>query len=253
MVCLSDVSRRLGDSSDALWLRCDVLLRSVFLHACMLAFLQRGLVGEISVPSPRRGGCLVPCRVHGRQRLRHVGQGLCVCVPVSVSVSVREQVFAGSSCCYVHRFFSVSSTRVFQFRSNRPEPMDVEQFMGDVCIAGFRIHAAKHIDVGELGSLLSRMTSNVCRFQEVISGENEAVSPDMCYSNCDVTEFNFVLGSISILIVVEKAWFFLCSPGRFGQAEHAPWRRRRDLQEGHRFWPDREVRCPDPYCLLCML
>jgi len=63
--------------------------------------------------------------------------------------------------------------------------------MADIGIAGFRIDAAKHMDTGELGQLLSKTNSKLWRFQEVISAAGEAVTTDMYYSNGDVTEFNY--------------------------------------------------------------
>merc|ERR1712232_324446 len=63
--------------------------------------------------------------------------------------------------------------------------------MGDIGIAGFRIDAAKHMDAGELGSLLSGVKGNLWRFQEVISGDGEAVTPSMYYSTGEVTEFDY--------------------------------------------------------------
>jgi len=63
--------------------------------------------------------------------------------------------------------------------------------MGEIGIAGFRIDAAKHQDAGELGNLLGHVDSNLWKFGEVISGANEAVTPQMYTSIMDVTEFNY--------------------------------------------------------------
>jgi len=63
--------------------------------------------------------------------------------------------------------------------------------MADIGIAGFRIDAAKHMDSGELGQLLSRVKSELFRFQEVISGGGEAVTTDMYFKTGEVTEFNY--------------------------------------------------------------
>eukprot|EP00929_Paragymnodinium_shiwhaense_P035661 TRINITY_DN19217_c0_g1_i2.p1 TRINITY_DN19217_c0_g1~~TRINITY_DN19217_c0_g1_i2.p1 ORF type:complete len:476 (+),score=97.07 TRINITY_DN19217_c0_g1_i2:69-1496(+) len=57
--------------------------------------------------------------------------------------------------------------------------------------AGIRIDAAKHMDAGELKQLLTGVPSGLWRFQEVISGNNEAVQPNMYYGNGDVSEFNY--------------------------------------------------------------
>lgn len=58
-------------------------------------------------------------------------------------------------------------------------------------ISGFRVDAAKHQDAGVLGQLLSKTDSSLFRFHEVISGSNEAVTPQMYTSIGDVTEFNY--------------------------------------------------------------
>lgn len=63
--------------------------------------------------------------------------------------------------------------------------------MGSLGIAGFRVDAAKHIDAGELGQLLSKVDSKLWRFHEVISGANEAVTPDDYTSIGEVTEFQY--------------------------------------------------------------
>lgn len=63
--------------------------------------------------------------------------------------------------------------------------------MADLGIAGFRIDAAKHMDADELGQLLAQTNSKLYRFQEVISGGDEAVTTDMYYANGAVTEFNY--------------------------------------------------------------
>lgn len=63
--------------------------------------------------------------------------------------------------------------------------------MIDIGIAGFRVDAAKHQDAVELGQLLARLQKKVFVFQEVISGENEAVQPSMYYSTGEVTEFDY--------------------------------------------------------------
>jgi len=68
---------------------------------------------------------------------------------------------------------------------------DYLNHMSNIGIAGFRIDAAKHQDAGELGQLLSRVNSSMWRFGEVISGGDEAVTPDMYFSTMDVTEFNY--------------------------------------------------------------
>lgn len=64
-------------------------------------------------------------------------------------------------------------------------------YMGSLGIAGFRVDASKHMDAGELGSLLSRVDSSLWRFHEVISGENEAITPNMYTSIGEVTEFEY--------------------------------------------------------------
>lgn len=61
----------------------------------------------------------------------------------------------------------------------------------DLGVAGIRIDAAKHQDAGELGSLLSAVPTSLFRFQEVISGAGEAVTPEMYTNNGAVTEFNY--------------------------------------------------------------
>jgi len=63
--------------------------------------------------------------------------------------------------------------------------------MSDIGIAGFRVDAAKHQDAGELGQLLSRADNSLFRFHEVISGNNEAVTPQMYTSIGEVTEFSY--------------------------------------------------------------
>jgi len=79
-----------------------------------------------------------------------------------------------TSCDYVQRTIS-----------------DYLNHMGRIGIAGFRIDAAKHMDDGELSALLRRVNSSLWRFQEVISGNNEAVRVDMYYGSGAVTEFNY--------------------------------------------------------------
>jgi alpha-amylase len=59
--------------------------------------------------------------------------------------------------------------------------------MSKLGIAGFRVDAAKHQDAGELGKLLSKVDKSLFRFHEVISGDNEAVTPDMYTSIGEVT------------------------------------------------------------------
>jgi len=59
-------------------------------------------------------------------------------------------------------------------------------------VAGFRIDAAKHQEAGELGRLLAQVAGGTPYvFQEVISGANEAVTPNMYFSIGQVTEFNY--------------------------------------------------------------
>lgn len=63
--------------------------------------------------------------------------------------------------------------------------------MIDLGIAGYRLDAAKHMDAGELGGLLAKVKGDSLRFQEVISGSGEAVTPNMYFSHGLVTEFNY--------------------------------------------------------------
>lgn len=59
-------------------------------------------------------------------------------------------------------------------------------------VAGFRIDAAKHQEAGELGQLLAKVPGGTPYvYQEVISGQNEAVTPNMYVSIGQVTEFNY--------------------------------------------------------------
>lgn len=62
--------------------------------------------------------------------------------------------------------------------------------MADLGVAGFRIDAAKHIDAGELKSILSRVDSRLWRFLEVIGAPGEAVQPSMYEPEIN-TEFGF--------------------------------------------------------------
>jgi alpha-amylase len=63
--------------------------------------------------------------------------------------------------------------------------------MAEIGVAGMRIDAAKHQNVSELGELLSGINASFYRFQEVITGNGEAVRPDMYYQLGQVTEFGF--------------------------------------------------------------
>lgn len=58
-------------------------------------------------------------------------------------------------------------------------------------VAGFRVDAAKHIDAGELGSLLSRVNGNPYVFTEVIDYGGEAIGAGEYTGMGDVTEFRF--------------------------------------------------------------
>jgi alpha-amylase len=63
--------------------------------------------------------------------------------------------------------------------------------MSQLGISGFRVDAAKHMDAGELGQLLSKTDSGLFRFHEVISGGGEAVQTAEYTSIGHVTEFDF--------------------------------------------------------------
>jgi alpha-amylase len=56
---------------------------------------------------------------------------------------------------------------------------------------GVRLDASKHIDDGELGSILGRVKSNPYVFMEVIGAAGEAVQADQYYHDGHVTEFHF--------------------------------------------------------------
>jgi alpha-amylase len=92
--------------------------------------------------------------------------------------------------------------------------------MSEVGISGFRVDAAKHQDAGELGQMLSKADSSLFRFHEVISGNNEAVSPGMYTSIGDVTEFQYFRtlapnfqdeGKLQYLENFGESWGFIAS------------------------------------------
>ena len=55
---------------------------------------------------------------------------------------------------------------------------------------GYRVDAAKHINANSLSAIISKAPS-IYHFQEVISGQNEAVTPEMYTPYGDVTEFDY--------------------------------------------------------------
>ncbi|GAB3648421.1 carbohydrate-binding module family 20 domain-containing protein [Glycomyces tarimensis] len=58
-------------------------------------------------------------------------------------------------------------------------------------VAGFRIDAAKHIDAGELGAILSRVEGEPYIVQEVIEGAGEPITAEEYAGNGDVHEFAY--------------------------------------------------------------
>lgn len=66
--------------------------------------------------------------------------------------------------------------------------------MADFGVAGFRVDAAKHIDAGELGSIMRRVDSRLFRYLEVIGHEGEAVLPKEYLHLGHVTEFKLAEG-----------------------------------------------------------
>jgi len=68
------------------------------------------------------------------------------------------------------------------------------RFMNDLYglgVKGVRIDAAKHMDAGQLGQILSRVNSNMYVFTEVIDGVGEPITPSEYFNLGQVTEFNF--------------------------------------------------------------
>merc|ERR1719386_634268 len=63
--------------------------------------------------------------------------------------------------------------------------------LAEIGVAGMRIDAAKHQNVEELGQLLSGINASFYRFQEVIAGAGEVVTPEMYLKLGQVTEFGF--------------------------------------------------------------
>lgn len=64
--------------------------------------------------------------------------------------------------------------------------------MAELGVAGFRVDAAKHMDPGELGSLLKHVNSSLFWFLEVTAVPGEAVQSPMYFSDGGkVTEFGF--------------------------------------------------------------
>merc|ERR1711907_47687 len=57
-------------------------------------------------------------------------------------------------------------------------------------IDGYRVDAAKHINSNSLSAIISKAPS-IYRFQEVIGGVDEAVTPEMYTPYGDVTEFSY--------------------------------------------------------------
>jgi len=58
-------------------------------------------------------------------------------------------------------------------------------------VSGFRVDAAKHMDPGELGSLLKRVNSSLFWFLEVTAVPGEAVQTPMYFDAGTVTEFGY--------------------------------------------------------------
>jgi alpha-amylase len=86
--------------------------------------------------------------------------------------------------------------------------------MYNLGVRGVRIDAAKHIDAGQLKSIMNRVPSNMYVFQEVIDGANEPIKPAEYFGIGDVTEFNFARnlrsvfasGSLADLRNFGEAW-----------------------------------------------
>ncbi|GAB3992508.1 carbohydrate-binding module family 20 domain-containing protein [Glycomyces albus] len=60
-------------------------------------------------------------------------------------------------------------------------------------VAGFRIDAAKHIDAGELGAILSQVNGDPYIVQEVIEGGGEPITADEYTGNGDVHNFPYAI------------------------------------------------------------
>lgn len=95
---------------------------------------------------------------------------------------------------------------------------DYINHMASIGIGGFRVDAAKHQAASELGQLLSKVNSNLFRFQEVISGVGEAVQPTEYLGIGHVTEFNYARqlapnfiqeGKLQYLNTFGESWGFL--------------------------------------------
>jgi alpha-amylase len=91
-------------------------------------------------------------------------------------------------------------------------------------VAGFRIDAAKHIDAGELGAILSRVEGDPYIVQEVIGGVGEPITAGEYTGNGDVHEFgypvdlkNHINGSSSArhLTDIGTDWGYVGAAGTF--------------------------------------
>lgn len=93
-------------------------------------------------------------------------------------------------------------------------------YMGSLGVAGYRVDAAKHMAANELGSMLSKVTSNMWHFHEVISGSGEAVQVDEYTGIGEVTEFSYFRalasniadeGKLSYLSNFGESWGLIAS------------------------------------------